>query len=65
MASHFYSIPVGGGISPANVTKSTSTTGGSVLEVRIDDGATGMNKMTAMLALKAIEAYITTDSALP
>jgi hypothetical protein len=64
VADHFYGAAVSAGIGPAAITKGTST-GGFPVELRVTDGTANLNKTTLLVMLRAIEGYITTDSALP
>lgn len=59
MADHFYGASMGDRLS---VSTGTSTTSKKV-ELRVEDGVSGNNKMQVLLALKAIEAYIQTHDA--
>jgi hypothetical protein len=62
MADHFYGINIGGGADPAGVSTGTSTTSKKV-ELRIEDGVTGNNKVQVLRAIEAIKARITKDNA--
>lgn len=62
MADHFYGANMGAGIDPYNVSTGTSTTSKKV-EVRIEDGVSGNNKLQVIKALKAILAKIIEDNA--
>lgn len=57
MADHFYGVDMGAGIDPNNVSTGTSTTSKKV-EVRIEDGVTGNNKLHVLKALDAIKSKI-------
>jgi hypothetical protein len=57
MADTFYGVDIGAGLDPANVTVSSSTTSKKI-ELVIEDGVTGMNKMEVLKALEAIKAKI-------
>ena len=60
MADHFYSVVKGDGLSPGNVTAGTSTSTESI-ELRVHDGD-GHSQVSVLLAIEALEAYITTHS---
>lgn len=60
MADHFYGINVGGRI--GDVSTGTSTTSKKI-ELRIEDGVSGMNKTEVVKAIEVLEAYITTANA--
>lgn len=64
MADHFYSLTLPGGVKIGGnaVTKGTSTAGGN-FELRVTDAVTGNSKEKVLEALRAIEAFITTDNA--
>lgn len=57
MADHFYGVDMGAGIDPYNVSTGTSTTSKKV-ELRIEDGVTGNNKLQVLKALEAIKAKL-------
>jgi len=58
MADHFYGVALGAK-SPADVTFGTST-GSTVIELRVTDATTGLtgNKTELLKAVEAIEQYI-------
>lgn len=63
MADHFYGVAAPGAQGDAdNVTKATSTNG-SVVELRVTDATTGMNKHELLKAVEAIANYIRQDDA--
>ena len=61
MASHFY-YSVTPGSQLGSITKAAST-GGTDIELRVDDATTGNNKVQVLNFLEALKAYITTDNA--
>ena len=64
MASHYVSWNIGDGLSPANLTTGTSSTGADHVELRTLDGA-GLTKLDVQLALEAFEAYYATKPVTP
>ncbi|HJW82438.1 MAG TPA: hypothetical protein VJ396_09360 [Acidiferrobacterales bacterium] len=58
MADHFYGVSLGAK-GPADVTFGTST-GGTVIELRVTDATTGLtgDRVELLKAIKAIEEYI-------
>ena len=60
MADHFYSVIQGDGLSPANVTVGTSTSG-EAIELRLRDGQ-ALTPMAVLVGIEALEAYIETHS---
>lgn len=64
MADHFISWNKGDGLSPANITTGTSSTAGDHVELRTLDGA-ALTKNDVLLALKAFQAYYTTNAVTP
>lgn len=62
MADHFYGVNIGVGFDPAGVSTGTSTTSKKV-ELRIEDGVSGNNKVEVLKALEEIKAYITKANA--
>lgn len=62
MADHFYGVDMGAGIDPNNVSTDTSTTSKKV-ELRVEDGVTGNNKLQVLKALDAIKAKLIEASA--
>jgi hypothetical protein len=63
MADHFYGVSLGAK-GPADVTFGTST-GSTVIELRVTDATTGLtgNRTELLKSLKAIEQYILEASA--
>lgn len=63
MADHFYGVSLGAK-GPADVTFGTST-GSTVIELRVTDATTGLtgNTVELLKALEAIEQYILQASA--
>jgi hypothetical protein len=57
MADHFYGINIGGGADPSGVSTGTSTTSKKV-ELRVEDGVSGNNKMEVLKAIEAIRNKI-------
>jgi hypothetical protein len=57
VADHFYGVNLGAGLQSDNVSTGTSTTSKKV-ELRIEDGVTGNNKLEVLKALEAIKAKI-------
>jgi hypothetical protein len=57
MADHFYGVDMGAGLSPDNVSTGTSTTSKKV-ELRIEDGVSGNNKLEVLKAIEAIRSRI-------
>jgi hypothetical protein len=57
MADHFYGANIGAGADPSGVSTGTSTTSKKV-ELRIEDGVSGMNKTEVLRAIEAIKAKI-------
>jgi len=64
MASHYVSWNIGDGLSPANLTTGTSSTGTDHVEIRMLDGA-GLTKKDVLLALEALEGYLSTNPVTP
>ncbi|MBK8157370.1 MAG: hypothetical protein IPK59_00645 [Rhodospirillaceae bacterium] len=62
MADHFYSLNIGKGLDPNNVTVGTSTAASADFEFRIKDGVTGRGKPQALMAIEAIVAKIVTGN---
>lgn len=62
MADHFYGVNMGAGLDRGNVSTGTSTTSKKV-ELRIEDGVTGNNKLEVLKAIDALRAYIVKDNA--
>lgn len=62
MADHFIGVNIGAGFDPAGVSTGTSTTSKKV-ELRINDGVSGNNKMEVLKALEEIKAYIIKNNA--
>ncbi len=63
MADHFYSINLGKGLDPANVTVGTSSASTADFEFRIKDGVAGRGKPQVLMAIEAIVAKIVTGNA--
>ena len=63
MPDHFYGVSLGAK-GPADVTFGTST-GSTVIELRVTDATTGLtgNKTELLKALEAIEEYIVVNDA--
>lgn len=63
MADHFYGVSLGAK-GPADVTFGTST-GGTVIELRVTDATTGLtgNKTELLKAMEAIRQYIVQEDA--
>lgn len=57
MADHFYGVNIGGGADPSGISTGTSTTSKKV-ELRVNDGVSGNNKMEVLRAIEEIKAYI-------
>jgi hypothetical protein len=57
MADHFYGVNMGAGVDPSGVSTGTSTTSKKV-ELRIEDGVSGNNKMEVLKAIEAIKNKI-------
>ena len=57
MADTFYGVNIGGGIEPFNVSTGSSTTSKKI-ELRIENGVSGMSKTEVLKALEAIDAKI-------
>ncbi len=57
MADHFYGINIGGGLGGEDVATGTSTTSKKI-ELRIEDGVTGTNKLEVLKAIEHIKAKI-------
>jgi ribonuclease HI len=57
MANHYFGIDIGGGLDPSGVSTGTSSTSKKV-ELVIQDGVTGNNKMEILKAIEAIESAI-------
>ena len=57
MADHYYGANIGAGADPAGVSTGTSTTSKKV-ELRIEDGVSGNNKMEVLRAIEAIKSAI-------
>lgn len=57
MADHFYGVNMGAGIDASNVSTGTSTTSKKV-ELRIEDGVSGNNKLLVLEAIEAIKAKL-------
>lgn len=57
MADTFYGINIGGGADPNGVSTGTSTTSKKV-ELRVEDGVSGNNKVEVLRAIEAIKAKI-------
>lgn len=53
MADHFFGANIGAGVDSANVSTGTSTTSKKV-ELRVEDGVSGNNKIEVIKAIKAI-----------
>ncbi|MBX9920488.1 MAG: hypothetical protein K2Y33_11795 [Mycolicibacterium frederiksbergense] len=64
MADHYISWVKGDGLSPANITAGTSSTGADHVELRTLDGA-GLTKLDVQLALDAFQAYYATKPVTP
>jgi len=62
MADHFYGVNLGAGFGTGAVSTGTSTTSKKV-ELRVEDGVSGNNKVEVLKAIERIRAHITTDSA--
>lgn len=63
MADHYYGVAAPGSKGdPDNVTKATSTNS-SVVELRVTDGTSGMNKTELLKAIAAIARYVEQDDA--
>lgn len=60
MASRYYGVDIGGDM-PTDVTEAGSTTSKNIELVVVYD-ATGMNKLAVLMALQALENYITQDT---
>lgn len=62
MANHYYGVSIGAGADASGVSTGTSTTSKKI-ELRIEDGVTGMNKMEVLKALEALAEYISKNNA--
>lgn len=62
MADHFYGVNLGGGADPSVVTEGTSTTSKKV-ELRVEDGVSGNNRVEVLKAIETIKNRIVKDSA--
>lgn len=60
MADHFYGVNMGTGFGIDAVSTGTSTTSKKV-ELRIEDGVTGNNRIEVLKALEKIKAQIVRD----
>lgn len=64
MADHFYGVKVpGGNLGLGAVDFATSTTAADNVELRVKDGVSGLDKTQVLMALEAIQAYISTANA--
>ena len=63
VADHYYSVNVGAGLSPGNVTVGTSSSG-QTIELRTRDGQ-GLRKKDVVLALQGLRAYFTITAVTP
>lgn len=61
MADHFYGVNLGDEM-PAEVSTGTSTTSKKI-ELRIEDGVTGVNKLAVIKAIDTLKAYLVRDNA--
>jgi hypothetical protein len=61
MASTFYSSN-NPGTQIGGITKTTTTSAGNNIELRVDTGVTGENKQQVMQFLESVKALITTDN---
>lgn len=57
MADHFYGVNIGVGFDPGGVSTGTSTTSKTV-ELRVNDGVSGNNKVEVLKAIEEIKAKI-------
>lgn len=62
MADTFYGVNMGAGIDATNVSTGASTTSKKV-ELRVEDGVTGNNKVEVLKAIETIVAKITKSDA--
>lgn len=62
MANHYYGVDVGAQFASDAVSTGTSTTSKKV-ELRIEDGVSGMTKIEVLKALEKIKAKITASDA--
>lgn len=62
MASHYYFGTIPNSSATGNVTKATAT-GGTNIELRVDDGIAGNSKHDVLKFLKELENFITSDNA--
>lgn len=62
MADHYYGVDIGQAFGAGGVTTGTSTTSKKV-ELVVEDGVTGNNKVEVLLAIEKIKAHIQTGDA--
>lgn len=62
MADHFFGANIGVGADPSNVSTGTSTTSKKV-ELRVEDGVSGNNKVEVLKCLEAIKNKIISGDA--
>lgn len=62
MADHFFGANIGAGADPSGVSTGTSTTSKKV-ELRVEDGVSGNNKLEVLKAIEAIKAKISSSDA--
>lgn len=62
MADHFYGVNIGAGADVNNVATGTSTTSRKI-ELRVEDGVSGMSKVELLKGIEAIRNKIATGNA--
>jgi hypothetical protein len=63
MASHYYYNTIPGTTAGTDTVAVATSTGGTDIELRVDDGTTGNNKMEILKALEAIRNFIVVNNA--